>query len=260
MFQVVQRPFSKEPESPISTDPVNQEILRQLKQKFTNTIVKVISEDDLKDVIYEKIEILFNRISIKAADYKSFNYLYWHKLLTEYEEFCNYVNREQHTATILAVFLQRMSGRMGSVEASGKQARDFLKDNLLVFDNCANQVKDLIVSLKIMSPSKTLFFETMYEDLNLTRLGDTYENFLAFHARIDADRNFLDRIDHFKIKLCLANKLLERPNIYTTNYWGTRYEKQARGNLTSYVNILKDRISQLDEEIKAKKHLESFKT
>ena len=133
-----------EPEKPIIRVVNHQEIglvtktsSKQEKTDYLRTIFfshVTKNTDKMPAGFHEKVLIVWNRIEDGAFRNQVFDIDFLFEIYQEYIDYCFHIETNPHSAIVLSIFFQRVSGPMGSVEKSADYAYRDLKDTF----NCSS--------------------------------------------------------------------------------------------------------------------------
>jgi predicted metal-dependent HD superfamily phosphohydrolase len=73
--------------------------------------------------------------------------------------------------------------------------------------------------------------EALLSDIDLSVLGQNRERFGEYERQIRREYNWVPETVFAEKRAEILKRFLERPRIYSTEHFSTRYEQQARGNL-----------------------------
>lgn len=233
----------------VTKNSTETEKLRHLRNTFYNLCFKSMQKQTKSTI--ENLEVVWNSIRENLLNCYMFDADYLFDIYSVYMDHQKIVQMTPLTSISLALFLQRIGGIRATVDFNADLSYQILREKLGMFVGISSKVRNLILSLKTID-HKLDFEENIYRDLNLYRIGLPAEEYMRYQHRIDQQRSImaLTRLEHFKIKLILNTKLLELPNIYTSMYFSSRYNKNAKENLRGYIDVLKNKVRELEEEDK----------
>jgi predicted metal-dependent HD superfamily phosphohydrolase len=77
-------------------------------------------------------------------------------------------------------------------------------------------------------------------DLDLAILGKSEAKFLAYQSGIRQEYDWVSQSDFCKKRREFVLSFLDRPSIYTTDYFRAKYENTARSNLKKSIEVLEN--------------------
>jgi len=103
-----------------------------------------------------------------------------------------------------------------------------------------DKVCDIILATKHINEPKNGNQEYML-DIDLSSLGLPWEQFYQDSSDLRAECGSIPNKRYYAGKLKFFDLLLDRPNIYYSEFFSTRYENSARNNLLRYRSLLKSK-------------------
>lgn len=120
-----------------------------------------------------------------------------------------------------------------------KSSQFFLKDAkiLRLSEILKKEVSRLILKTKHqLPPTKT--DEKLLLDIDLSILGKPEKRFKEYENQIREEYYFLEKREFNQKRSSFLKSLLKRKNIYSTEFFKTKYEKKARENIKNLVGNL----------------------
>jgi len=98
-------------------------------------------------------------------------------------------------------------------------------------EKIANNIKQLIMATKhgLIKPKNTE--EKIIADLDLAVLGLDFQTFKKYGKAIKEEFTIINEKEYNKIQLKMLNDFLKQKELFHTEYFKNKYEKQARQNL-----------------------------
>ncbi len=125
----------------------------------------------------------------------------------------------------------------GTNERQSAELARFALRNACVSENIIEQVYQLIMVTQHHQPNDTLDAALM-SDIDLAILGQPNERFQTYEQAIRAEYAWVQEADYIKGRSEFLKIFLQRPRIYTTSTFYTRFEDIARQNLHTSVEQL----------------------
>lgn len=194
-----------------------------------------------------KVDTVWN--DIIRTNWESMNFFdinLTHDILYIYKKYVEQSNGYFIPSVALAIFFQKIAGRGKSCVDHSILATNCLSGGLQLPPENVESVRKLILSTGDINYSKDILPD-LFQHLNLSRIGCyDYDTFILNQEKIEKDCPQLTKKEFYSSQRAVYQHLLARGTIFSNMNFYTRFENNARENMTQYLHLLVEKINNLN--------------